>query len=80
MSQKYASQARVAIHEAGGQSRLAKELAARLPGLSENRALWRVQKWRYNGIPPEYVLHVEQISGVSRELIRPDLYASAPSS
>jgi DNA-binding transcriptional regulator YdaS (Cro superfamily) len=33
-----------------------------------------VDKWRRNGVPAERVLALEQLSGVSRTELRPDLY------
>lgn len=33
-----------------------------------------VQKWRRSGIPAERVIKVEEVSGVSRFDLRPDLY------
>lgn len=33
-----------------------------------------VSKWRRAGVPPNRVLLLEQLSGVSRSVLRPDLY------
>lgn len=33
-----------------------------------------VSGWKKRGVPPERVLDVERVSGVSRHEIRPDLY------
>jgi DNA-binding transcriptional regulator YdaS (Cro superfamily) len=33
-----------------------------------------VQHWKRNGIPPEWVLSVEKVTGVSRYELREDIY------
>lgn len=35
-----------------------------------------VYAWRKNGIPAERVIQIEQITGVSRRVLRPDLFAN----
>ena len=67
--------AKEAIKSAGGQIAMARKLADIEPlGLSEDKALWRVQKWAYNGIPPKFVITVEKLSGICRTRLRPDIY------
>lgn len=66
--------AKEAIKAAGGQVEMAKKLAEIFPDLTEDKALWRIQKWAYNGVAPKFVLTVEQISGVSRHRLDPVLY------
>lgn len=35
----------------------------------------QVSMWKYrNNIPPQYVLKIEQATGVPRHLLRPDIY------
>ena len=33
-----------------------------------------IQYWLRRGIPPRRVLDVERVTGISREVLRPDLY------
>lgn len=66
--------AKTAIKQAGGQSAMAQKLAALVPDLSEDKALWRIQKWAQNGVPPKFVLIVENLSGVSRHDLDPEIY------
>lgn len=55
-----------AIRAVGGQSALAREVGCTPQA---------VQKWcARNTIPSQRVLAVEQASGISREILRPDLY------
>jgi len=56
-----------AVHRCGSQSAF-----ARLCGVSQT-AVW---KWLQSGkrLPAEYVLVVERETGVSRHLLRPDIY------
>jgi DNA-binding transcriptional regulator YdaS (Cro superfamily) len=58
---------RLAVERAGTQRRLADLLGVRQPAVS---------KWLKHGklLPPEHVLKVEASTGVSRHLLRPDLY------
>lgn len=58
---------RCAIKAAGGLAGLAKPL-----GISEQA----VSQW--DEVPPLRVLAVEQITGVSRSVLRPDLYPPEP--
>jgi DNA-binding transcriptional regulator YdaS (Cro superfamily) len=62
-----------AITRSGSQSAF-----ARLCGLSQT-AVW---KWLQSGkhLPAEHVLTVERETGVSRHLLRPDIYPADPSS
>jgi len=54
-----------AIKQGGGSRRLAKEL-----GVSRQA----VEAWRDRGCPANKVLRVEALTGVSRHVLRPDLY------
>ena len=58
---------REAVAKAGGQA-----ATARICGVSQP-AVW---KWLQSGkrLPAEYVLAVEAVTGVSRHLLRPDIY------
>ncbi|MFC3579508.1 transcriptional regulator [Sphingomonas hylomeconis] len=62
-----------AVDQVGSQSAF-----ARLCGVSQT-AVW---KWLQSGkrLPAEHVLTVERESGVSRHLLRPDIYPADPSS
>lgn len=55
------------IAAAGGPSALARQLGIKPQGISQ---------WRR--VPPERVLEVERITGISRYQIRPDIYGDAP--
>lgn len=52
-----------AVREAGGGASLGRALG-----------LTRQAIYQWAKVPPEHVLKVEQISGVSRQRLRPDLY------
>ena len=52
-----------AIAQAGGISRLARSLGLTQPTVS----VWK-------RVPPHHVIDVETLTGVSRRLLRPDLY------
>jgi DNA-binding transcriptional regulator YdaS (Cro superfamily) len=55
----------------GGQSKLARELSARGKPCTPQA----VQKWCNSGhVPEDRVLDVEELTGVSRHELRPDLY------
>ncbi len=55
-----------AIEAAGGAPKLAKAI-----GLGRTAVIM----WKSNGrIPPEHVLAVEKLSGISRHKLRPDIY------
>ena len=56
-----------AIDRAGGSKPLAEAL-----GITRQA----VEQWR--AVPPERVLQVERITGVSRYALRPDIYGSPP--
>ena len=59
-----------AVTAAAGQSKLARAL-----GVSHTA----VCKWRKSGHPPATrVIAIERITGVSRHLLRPDVYGPAP--
>jgi DNA-binding transcriptional regulator YdaS (Cro superfamily) len=64
---------KAAVTRSGSQSAF-----ARLCGVSQT-AVW---KWLQSGkrLPAEHVLIVEQETGVSRHLLRPDIYPADPSS
>lgn len=53
------------IKQSGGIGALAERL-----GISPQA----VHKWRKSGVPAERILELEELSGVPREVIRPDLY------
>ena len=55
----------IAAHAIGGYSKLAEALQI---------SRQAVAKWRHRQIPAERVREVERISGVSRQILRPDLY------
>lgn len=40
----------------------------------------RVTRWAQTGVPPERVLDVERITGISRHDLRPDVFGPAPAS
>lgn len=58
-----------AISEAGGASKLARAL-----GITRQA----VEQWKGRGVPPEHVLAIEKITGVSRYALRPDIYGAPP--
>ena len=55
----------VAAKAVGGRSRLAEKLKLTRQAIS---------KWRSSRIPAERVIEVERASGISRQILRPDLY------
>ena len=56
-----------AVRLAGGPKAVAK--AFRI------KSLWSVYKWMYRDeVPPDRVLRLEELSGVSRFALRPDIY------
>lgn len=57
-----------AIEAAGGSAKLGTAL-----GITRQA----VEDW--DKVPPKHVLRVEQLSGVSRYQLRPDIYGDAPS-
>ena len=55
-----------AIDEAGGMTQLASYL-----GITRGAvALWR-------DVPPQYVLRIEELTGISRHRLRPDVFGAA---
>lgn len=61
-----------AIEKAGGQTELAKKL-----GVKQGH----INMWAYRNKkapPPEYVLQIEEITGVSRHDLRPDVFGDKP--
>ena len=60
----------LAARAAGTKARLAK-----LVGVSPQA----ITKWLKSGVPAERVLAVERETGVSRHVLRPDIYPSEPS-
>jgi DNA-binding transcriptional regulator YdaS (Cro superfamily) len=58
-----------AISKAGGASKLARQL-----GITRQA----VEQWRGRVVPPEHVLVIEKITGVSRYDLRPDIYGAPP--
>lgn len=56
------------VAAAGGPSALARKLGIKPQGISQ---------WRR--VPPERVLEVERVTGISRYQIRPDIYGDDPS-
>ncbi len=65
-----------AIKKAGGQSALARKLSSPAKKVSQQR-LWH---WlQVKGVcPAELVLQVEEITGVSRYSLRPDVFGEEP--
>jgi DNA-binding transcriptional regulator YdaS (Cro superfamily) len=62
-----------AIEAAGGQSKLARRLRERTNSKVRQGHIWA---WRHRTgvVPAEYVLPLEDLTGVSRHDVRPDLY------
>lgn len=62
-----------AIEAAGGQSALARQLREMTGKPIGQGHIW---SWlnRTGAVPPEYAIPIEQITGVSRHDIRPDIY------
>jgi len=58
-----------AISKAGGATKLARAL-----GLSRQA----VEQWKGRVVPPEHVLDIERLTGVSRYELRPDIYGAPP--
>ncbi|MFG1238029.1 Cro/CI family transcriptional regulator [Xanthobacter autotrophicus DSM 597] len=59
---------RKAIEAAGGGAELARRLNVRRQA---------IYQWRE--VPPLRVLEIERVTGISRHVLRPDLYGPAPS-
>lgn len=65
-----------AINRADGQSAMARKLSTPEQPITQQR-LWHWLKVK--GVcPAEYVLKVEEITGVSRHALRPDVFGAAP--
>lgn len=60
-----------AIQRAGGSSKLGRAL-----GITRQA----VEAWKGKGrvVPPEHVLEIEKLTGVSRYELRPDIYGAPP--
>lgn len=61
--------AKRAAESAGGLRALARQL---------NVSYQAVQKWLKSGVPPTRVLEVEEVTGISRHELRPDVYGPTP--
>lgn len=61
--------AKEAVERAGGTRPLAQQL---------NVSYQAVQKWMQTGVPATRVLDVERVTGVSRHVLRPDVFGEAP--
>lgn len=59
-----------AIRVAGGPTKLAKHLVN--PKTGEPLTRQAIGRWRR--VPPEYCLQVEDVTGISRHVLRPDIY------
>jgi DNA-binding transcriptional regulator YdaS (Cro superfamily) len=57
---------KTAVQMAGGPTHLSRKL-----GLTSQGRQWKA-------VPPRHVLAVEQASGISRFILRPDVYGKAP--
>lgn len=55
----------LAIAAVGSQEELARRLDVKSPSISG---------WRHTGIPPKRVLRIEEVTGVPRHVLRPDMY------
>ena len=61
----------LAIEAAGGPSVLATKLGLKGPNVVSN--------WRARGkVPPEHILALERLSGISRHALRPDVFGPVP--
>lgn len=58
-----------AIRKAGGPTKLGKAL-----GITRQA----VEQWRERVVPPEHVLAIEKLTGITRYELRPDIYGSPP--
>ncbi len=63
-----------AIAKVGGAAKLATHLIGR-----DGRPLTRQAVEQWPAVPPRHVLKVEELSGVSRHRLRPDIYGPEPS-
>lgn len=58
-----------------------REAAAKIGGvikLSEKLGLSRAAASQWDRVPAEHVLTVERLTGVSRHVLRPDIFGDAP--
>lgn len=62
-----------AIQRAGGAAKLAPQLIGR-----DGRVLTRQAVEQWSVVPPKHVLKVEQITGISKHRLRPDIYGPEP--
>ena len=60
-----------AVKESGGQTALANRLSEIMGRTVKAQ---NVQHWQKHKLPAEWVIRVEQASGVSRHELRPDIY------
>lgn len=61
--------AKQAIQHAGGVGALASALGTKH---------YNVSKWSRNRVPAKYVLRVEELTGISRHDLRPDIFGPQP--
>lgn len=59
-----------AINKAGGLSELARRMKT---------SPQAINNWRERGVPAERVLEFEQVTGISRHQLRPDVFGKTPS-
>ena len=62
-----------AIRVVGGFASLAEKMTPEAGAEEKQRLAWAIAKW-YRGVPSHWVLRVEMATGISRHLLRPDLY------
>lgn len=63
--------ARDAINSAGGPAGFARKLSRYLGTEIDVK---RIEQWRYRGVPDEWSVIVEHITGIRREKLNPHLY------
>lgn len=63
--------AREAIEIAGGPAAFASQLSAYLQADVDTK---RIEQWRYRGVPDEWSVIVEHLTGVERQRLNPHLY------
>ena len=64
-----------ALHRAIKTAGSMRELAEQISNSGRPCTTGRISMWKHRkNVPPEYVIPVEQATGVSRHLLRPDLY------
>jgi DNA-binding transcriptional regulator YdaS (Cro superfamily) len=64
---------RRAVEAAGGATKLAPQLIGR-----DGRPLSRQAVDQWSVIPPRHVLKIESLTGISRHVLRPDIYGPEP--